>query len=215
MENHPPEVRARLDSVVRQIQRATKIVNALRVFAHPHKPENRLLDIHGLLERTFLLLEHDLQLENVMIERAYGPDVALVWADEDKLAQVFLNILNNARDALRERREGRVTVSTFAADDRVAVTFSDNGPGIPPEIVGKVFDPFFTTKEPGKGTGLGLSLAHSIMEEMGGRITVGNLPGGGAVFRLELLSRVPGAASPEGNTGEGVPTTAPAANSLH
>ncbi|MBI5179658.1 MAG: HAMP domain-containing protein [Nitrospinae bacterium] len=191
MDRHPPEVMERLDAIMRQIQRATKIVNALRVFAHPHKPENRLVDLHGLTDRTLLLLEHDLQLDNIMIERNFAFGVPLVWADEDKLAQVFLNILNNARDALRGRPDGKVTITTNATAGKVSVSFADNGPGIPPDMIAKVFDPFFTTKEPGKGTGLGLSIASSLIEEMGGKMTVGGACGSGAVFMLELPAGVP------------------------
>ncbi|MBV6405528.1 MAG: Sporulation kinase E [Flavobacteriales bacterium] len=109
-----------------------------------------------------------------------------------KLNQVFMNILNNAVQAIascKDRRRGTITVRTARIDDRVHIAIADDGPGMTEAVLAKVFDPFFTTKDVGEGTGLGLSIAYSIVEKHGGRITVESLPGAGTTFHITLPLR--------------------------
>jgi C4-dicarboxylate-specific signal transduction histidine kinase len=104
---------------------------------------------------------------------------------------VLLNLVENARDALGGRDDGKVTVTTKRGDanDRVMLVVDDNGPGVPPGAKNKVFAPYFTTKQTKGGTGLGLAIVHRIVSDHGGRITIGDAPGGGARFMIELPLR--------------------------
>jgi C4-dicarboxylate-specific signal transduction histidine kinase len=107
-----------------------------------------------------------------------------VRADERRLAQVFLNLLLNAADAMEGR--GPVTIDARAEGASVVVDVADRGPGIPPEHLPRVFEPFFSTKVPGRGTGLGLAVCHGIVSSFGGEIDAGNAAGGGALITLRL-----------------------------
>jgi signal transduction histidine kinase len=119
------------------------------------------------------------------VELALPGDLPLVIGDEQHLAQVFLNLLLNAGDAMRGT--GRVRVAAgVAPEGDVVVEVADTGTGIAPDDLARIFDPFFTTKDPGAGTGLGLAICHRIAESFGGSIEAENAPGGGAVFRLRL-----------------------------
>jgi signal transduction histidine kinase len=101
--------------------------------------------------------------------------------------QVFLNLLLNAEQAIRETREkGTIRVRLGRNSDSVWIVFQDDGPGIAPENLTHIFDPFFTTKRPGRGTGLGLSICKAVLREHGGNIEVASAPGGGAVFTITL-----------------------------
>jgi two-component system NtrC family sensor kinase len=105
--------------------------------------------------------------------------------DGPQLQQVFLNLLNNAIDAVG--KGGRLEIRTAVdGEGRLVLEFADNGPGIKPENLKQIFDPFFTTKEPGKGTGLGLYITYDIVQKLGGTIKVENRKGGGAVFTIVL-----------------------------
>ncbi len=186
LDEHPLEVNENLDVIMEQIQRATKITNNLRMFAHQKEAEIKPVDIHDLFDKTATLIEHDLELDNIMINRSYDPDLSLVYADEDQLTQVFLNLLNNAKDAMKGRQESSLTVQTKALDTEVEIRFIDTGTGIPDKLLDKIFDPFYTTKDPGKGTGLGLSIIHSIIEKHNGTIKVESEEGKGTTFVILL-----------------------------
>jgi two-component system NtrC family sensor kinase len=105
--------------------------------------------------------------------------------DGPQLQQVFLNLINNALDAVGPK--GKVEISTsLSVDGRLVVECADNGPGIKPENLEQIFDPFFTTKDPDKGTGLGLYISYDIVKKLGGTISVENRKSGGALFRVIL-----------------------------
>jgi len=112
-------------------------------------------------------------------------------ADKNQLNQVVLNLVENARDAIGQRPDGRITVATRPgeAGDRALLIVEDNGPGISPDLKDKLFTPYFTTKHEKGGTGLGLAIVHRIVSDHGGRITVGDAAGGGARFAIELPLR--------------------------
>jgi signal transduction histidine kinase len=111
--------------------------------------------------------------------------------DKNQINQVVLNLVENARDAIGTRPDGKIKVSTRLgeAGDRAMLIIEDNGPGVPAELKDKVFAPYFTTKLKKGGTGLGLAIVHRIVSDHGGRITVGESPGGGARFAIELPLR--------------------------
>jgi two-component system NtrC family sensor kinase len=114
--------------------------------------------------------------------------------DPDQIRQVFLNLINNAGDAIKG--PGRITIATRQDDRTVQVTVTDTGTGMDGEQLKKIFDPFYTTKEVGKGTGLGLSVSIGIVEAMGGTIEVQSMPGAGSAFTVVLPKKqIKGAAN--------------------
>ncbi len=191
LEKIPASMRKNIDEMLAQIKRATKITNNLRTFSHQHAFEVRLVDVHALFDKTAALLEHDLNLDNVRVERHYAQDLPRIEADEDQLAQVFLNLMSNARDAMSSD-DKRIIVETRPQDDGIEIRFSDTGDGIGPDEIGKIFDPFFTTKDPGRGTGLGLWIVYSIIENHCGTIRVESEKGKGARFVIFLPTHLPG-----------------------
>jgi PAS domain S-box-containing protein len=191
LEKIPASMRKNLDEMLAQIKRATKITNNLRTFSHQHAFEVRMIDVHALFDKTAALLEHDLNLDNVRVERHYAHDLPFIEADEDQLAQVFLNLVSNARDAM-SADDKRIIIETRPKDDGVEIRFSDTGVGIGPGEIGKIFDPFFTTKDPGRGTGLGLWIVYSIIENHCGTIRVESEKGKGAQFVIFLPTHLSG-----------------------
>jgi len=110
-----------------------------------------------------------------------------VWADENQLQQVLLNLVQNAHQAMSKHPSPRVlTVRAWPSDGYAHVEVRDSGPGIASEALPRIFDPFFTTKPPGEGSGLGLSVSYGIVTELGGRLRAQNCDGGGASFVVEL-----------------------------
>jgi two-component system NtrC family sensor kinase len=169
----------------KQAQRAHRIVQNLLSFARQHKPERLPVQINEILEDTFFLREYDFKLNNIRIHRELDPDLPVTAADAHQLQQVFLNILNNAFDAVLEHgSDGDIWVRTRAAGGLVAVEFTDSGPGVRDPL--RVFDPFYTTKPVGRGTGLGLSICYGIVKEHGGEIQVRNAVPRGASFTVTL-----------------------------
>jgi signal transduction histidine kinase len=148
------------------------------------------------------LQAYPLRKSNITVDFLPEPSLPAVIADPNQLMQVFLNLLLNAEQAIRENREkgtirirlGRGAPGSNAANaaekaDRVWIVFQDDGPGISPETLPHIFDPFFTTKRPGRGTGLGLSICKTVVREHGGNIEAASAPGGGAVFTITLPVR--------------------------
>jgi two-component system NtrC family sensor kinase len=176
-------------------KRCHHIVRSLLSFARKHRPERKLSDLNELVENTLNFIEYEFRTSNIKIVRKLDPHLPCSMMDPNQLQQVFLNIVNNGRQAMEGFRQGgTLTAKTEKSGDKLRVSFSDNGPGIAPENVAKIFDPFFTTKEIGKGTGLGLSLSYGIVQEHGGAIRVESKLGDGATFIIEL----PIIAEPEG-----------------
>jgi two-component system NtrC family sensor kinase len=142
--------------------------------------------MNSVLRQTLKLRAYDFSNHGVELAERYEEELPLMVGDPHQLQQVFLNILNNAYDAVREvRRPGKITVATSQSDGQIEIAFHDNGPGIShPE---RIFDPFFTTKEVGKGTGLGLSICYGIVRAHHGEIIARNNPNGeGATFLVRL-----------------------------
>ncbi len=120
-------------------------------------------------------------------------DLPEVFATRRRLAQVLLNLMVNAGDALEEAKVqgGEVRVTGVAEQERVVLLVEDNGPGFPPEVLNRAFEAFFTTKAVDKGTGLGLSISRELVERFGGSLRAENRPEGGARLRLELPRHAP------------------------
>ncbi len=163
-------------------QRVTEIVRRLRSFARLDQAELKKADIHEGLEDTLALIHHELK-HTIVVRREYG-DIPPISCYPGRLNQVFLNLLNNARQAIRGK--GEIGIRTFIRDDRVHIAVSDTGSGISPDHLRKVFDPGFTTKGVGVGTGLGLSICYQILRDHRGEILVASELGKGSTFTVVL-----------------------------
>jgi two-component system NtrC family sensor kinase len=173
------------DKLYKQAQRTHRIVQNLLSFARQHKPERVLVQLNMILEETLALRDYDLRMNHIRVHLELAPDLPPTSADPHQLQQVFLNMVNNAVDAMLEHSsEGDLWVRTSANGDRLLIEFTDSGPGV--KDASKVFDPFYTTKPVGKGTGLGLSICYGIITEHGGSIRVRNVPPRGASFTIEV-----------------------------
>lgn len=169
----------------KQAQRTHRVVQNLLSFARQRKPQKQDVDLRKVLEEIITLREYDLKVNNITLEREISEDVPAVVADPHQLEQVFLNIINNAIDAIVEgTAKGSLKVRVSKKDSSVCVEFDDNGPGI--KDVNRIFDPFYTTKSDGKGTGLGLSICYGIVKEHNGEIVARNRPEGGATIEVRL-----------------------------
>jgi two-component system NtrC family sensor kinase len=180
----------------KQAQRTHRVVQNLLSFARQRKPERAEVDIRKVLEETLALRDYDLKVNNIDVQKDLGPEPALVVADPHQIEQVFLNIINNAVDAVLETgRAGKLRIRVFCERGDVCTQFADDGPGI--KDPKRIFDPFYTTKNVGKGTGLGLSICYGIVKEHGGDITAHNAAEGGAVIEVRLPMAVTAGAAQE------------------
>jgi signal transduction histidine kinase len=168
-------------------ERCHKIVQSLLSFARQHPPERKLSSVNALVEAVIEILIYELRTNNIRVEKELSPHLPRLLLDPHQIQQVFLNIVNNARQAIEAHRPGGlIRIATSAAGQRVRIVFQDDGPGISEENLAKIFNPFFTTKAVGKGTGLGLSLSYGIIQEHGGSITAESQLGRGTTFLIEL-----------------------------
>lgn len=173
------------EKLYKQAQRTHRIVQNLLSFARQHKPERIPVKMNQTLEETLALRDYDLRMSNIRVHLDLAPDLPVTAADPHQLQQVFLNMVNNAVDAILEgSTEGDLWVRTGMEGERLVIEFTDSGPGV--KDPARVFDPFYTTKPVGKGTGLGLSICYGIITEHGGTIRVRNVPERGACFTIEL-----------------------------
>ncbi len=182
----PAAAKEDLKVILQEAQRTKQIVQNLLSFARQMPPQRVPVQLNEIVRRTLSLRAYDFANHGVEIIENLQIDVPDVIGDAHQLQQVFLNILNNAYDAVRETsRPGRIEISTSCSEEVAEVTFCDNGNGI--AYPDRIFDPFFTTKEVGKGTGLGLSICYGIVREHGGEILCrNNEDGPGATFTVRL-----------------------------
>jgi two-component system NtrC family sensor kinase len=189
----PETARKDLQVILQEAQRTKQIVQNLLSFARQMPPQRKPVQVNTILRRTVQLRAYDFNSHGVEIIERLDEDLPYVVGDAHQLQQVFLNILNNAYDAVRDTgRMAKIEIFTTARDSVVEVQFRDNGHGIAhPD---RIFDPFFTTKEVGKGTGLGLSICYGIVREHGGEILSHNNAGSeGATFVVRLPAAADGA----------------------
>ncbi len=162
--------------------RVGEIVRRLRSFARLDEAEIKKVDVHEGLEDTLTLVHHEIK-HHIEIVKDYG-EVPPMSVYPSRLNQVFLNLLNNARQAVKEK--GTITIRTGVEDAQAIIVFSDDGVGIEPENLKKIFDPGFTTKGVGVGTGLGLSICYQIIQDHHGTIEADSTPGEGSTFTIRL-----------------------------
>ncbi len=215
LETEPIAERAQdyVRKIYQQTQRTHRVVQNLLSFSRQRKPLHSQVDIRRPLDDSLALREFDLKLNNVTVERDYDSALPFVTGDVHQLEQVFLNIVNNAVDAIMDcAQSGSLRVRTYAEENRACIEFRDSGLGL--KDPKKIFDPFYTTKKIGKGTGLGLSICYGIVKEHGGDIIAFNHRQGGAVFQIKLpLASGPVSATatkPDGNAALLVGDSAPA-----
>jgi two-component system, NtrC family, sensor kinase len=183
----------RIFSLTRVIEtgasRTARIIGDLKTFSHPGNEDFQVFDLHESLDMCMNLLSNMIR-HRVEVHRDYG-QIGRVFGPSGQLNQVFMNILNNAQQAIAG--EGEIFVTTRQEGDWIKVSFRDTGPGIPKSIQEKIFDPFFTTKEPGVGTGLGLSLSFGLIAKLGGSIECHSTEGQGAEFivRFPCVAEAP------------------------
>jgi len=182
--------RSALKKIYNESQRAARIVKNLLSFARAQKPEKKPVFINDLITSTLELRNYELSVNNIEVKTDLDPHLPTTIADPHQLQQVFLNLINNAEQAiLSNGTSGRILIKSAANSNDIYLTFSDDGPGILPDDLDKVFNPFFTTKDVGKGTGLGLSICYGIIAEHGGTISAESPPKNlthGASFTVEL-----------------------------
>jgi len=164
------------------INRITDIVNSLSHFSHQSDENDILCDLSDVVENCLTILNAKLN-SNVKIEIDFEGEVR-IKGNSGKLHQLFLNLLDNAIQALEG--EGTIEITLRNTEGRVLVSIGDSGVGIPDAIKGRIFEPFFTTKGPGKGTGLGLPICHKIVSDHGGKIEVVSKEGSGTIFVINL-----------------------------
>ena len=176
------------------VDRATRIINHMRLFGRKSEMTLGNVLVNDVLRSAFEIFSQQLKVRGIVVTWDLHPDLPPILADAGRLEQVFINLLLNARDAIEEKCEplqfakdmGQITIKTGVDDNRVTITVSDTGIGIPPFKLEKIFEPFFTTKKAGKGTGLGLSISYSFIRECQGDIRAVNNEDGGSAFILSF-----------------------------
>jgi PAS domain S-box-containing protein len=188
--------RKQIGILQQQARRAAEIVHNLTYFSRPPAPGKTPVNLGEIVERTLNLHAYSLRKNSITVDFLREPGLPYVEADPHQLMQVFLNLILNAEQAIRDARDrGTIRIRLGNTGDSVWASFHDDGPGIPGNILASIFDPFYTTKRPGRGTGLGLSICKAVMKEHNGTIEAANAPGGGAVFTVTLRAATASASS--------------------
>jgi len=180
-----------LEMAREETSRLITLVQQTLEFYRPSKPQTGPMDVNAAIERVLALTRKKLQHNNVQVELHLASNLPPVNAMSDQIAQVFLNLIVNAAEAMSEG--GQLRIASRANAGQVEVTFADTGPGIAPEDLAHIFEPFYTTKD--SGTGLGLAVSLSIVESHGGTLSVESTPGHGATFTVRLPAAAPPARS--------------------
>src|SRR5205823_1951427 len=183
-EDLPQDTSEKLKLISAQIQRITQVTTDMTNFARARPAARSDVDVNKIIETSLRLASFDKNFQNLEIDTSFAVDLAHVFADDDQLQQVFLNLFLNARDAMPDG--GTLSIKTSQSGDGLRIEISDSGGGIDENVANQMFDPFFTTKAAGKGTGLGLAVCYGIVTAHGGRIEAGSNGLGGAKFTVIL-----------------------------
>lgn len=181
------ELQETAEKIEKHVDRAKGVTHRMLGFGRRMDPTRNEIFINTLADQTIAFLETEATHRNIHIVKDFDPHVPTILSDPAQLQQVILNIIDNAIDAVE--KDGTVTVTTKALPDGgCSVIIADSGPGIPEDKLKRIFDPFFTTKQVGEGTGLGLAICFSILEKIGGNLSVESKVGHGATFTVTLPS---------------------------
>ncbi|WP_207062898.1 nitrogen regulation protein NR(II) [Motiliproteus sp. SC1-56] len=182
------EIREHMRLVQEHVQRVISITRDVSEFANPHGGEPQLLDLNNLVGRTCRLMRHDKRFEAIELELNLDSQLPAVFAVGDLLVQVLMNLLANAADAVTEApgESPRIEVKTAQVGQNIRLSVSDNGTGMPPEVLAQAREAFFTTKPVGKGTGLGLSLCDSLVSSLHGEMQIHSRVGEGTHIHIDL-----------------------------
>jgi two-component system, sporulation sensor kinase E len=173
-----------LATIVTQIERITKVMNQLLVFARRKQPDRQIVDLGEIVEDSLEMFQERMTHNRITVEKVIEANVPSIHADRDQLVQVLINLVTNSLHAMPEG--GRLRLSLDRENSYVLLGLSDTGHGMPEEVRSKIFEPFFTTKDFGKGTGLGLTVVKGIIEEHGGTIAVESVVDKGTTFWIRL-----------------------------
>ena len=178
------EFRTSVAKIEEHVERARKVVHNMLGYARRMEPRLEDVDVNQTINQTIDILENFARANTIDIQTDLMDSVPIIAGDQAQLQQVILNLISNAIDAIG--KEGTVSVKSRADDSVIRVAIADTGPGIPENMQKKIFDPFFTTKSSGKGTGLGLWISYTIIEKLGGSLTLRSQAGKGAEFTITL-----------------------------
>ena len=180
-----------LKTIEKHTRNCKTIVEALLNFARKTATKKVLVDVNCAIEQVITVIRHKFELSGIEVHTRYDSDLPQVLGDTEKLKQVVMNLVMNARQSISNT--GQITVSTRydSRSQKITIAVTDTGSGIPPHVIIRIFDPFFTTKPTGQGTGLGISVSYSIVKEHGGEITVDSEPGKGSLFSVILPAALP------------------------
>ena len=184
----PEALEKHLDIIEHETRRCNEIIGNLMQFSRAEKGEFHEVSINAVIEKSIGIVDHQLSLNGVTIERNLAEDLPPILGIANQLQQVLMNLSINAQQAMGEDG-GTVSFKSEVESETVLITVDDTGPGIPDDVAANIFEPFFTTKEAGEGTGLGLSVTYGIIQEHDGDIRVMRNPNGGARFEIRLPTR--------------------------
>lgn len=179
-----------MDIIEESALNAKKIVESLLKFSRTAPPQKIHVDLNQTLQETLALVEPHIRKHHIDLHLNLDPKLPMTMADPGLISQAFLNILNNAWQAMEEKG-GILSVQSYQIESKIFFLIRDTGAGIPPENLARIFDPFFSTKEVGKGTGLGLSISYGIIQSHEGIIHVESRAGEGSTFTIELPVKTP------------------------
>ena len=183
------EYKTSLKKIEEHVERARKVVHNMLGYARRMEPRLEDVDVNETVNQTISLLENYARINNIEIKTRLQADLPIIASDQSQLQQVFLNLISNAIDAIG--KDGLVEIESRSSDSMINVRIADNGHGISRDQQKKVFDPFFTTKQADKGTGLGLWVTYSIIEKLGGSISLRSRPGIGTTFIVQIPNITP------------------------
>jgi two-component system, NtrC family, sensor kinase len=177
-----------LNRIIDSAERCHKIVQSLLSFSRKRPPERSSVNINQLIQSTIEIFKYELPVNNIEVTSSFASDLPALLIDSHQIQLVFLNIMNNARQAIESQQtSGVIHITTELIEGHVRISLCDNGPGIAAKNLSQIFDPFFTTKSVGEGTGLGLSLSYGIIREHDGTITAkNNNDSKGVTFIIDL-----------------------------
>jgi two-component system NtrC family sensor kinase len=178
------EFKTSIKKIEEHVERARKVVHNMLGYARRMEPRLEDVDVNDTVKQTIGILDNYARINNIDIQTEFNPNLPIIAGDQSQLQQVFLNLISNAIDAIG--KDGLIRVKSIRSGGEILVSVTDNGPGIPGDMQRRVFDPFFTTKPAGKGTGLGLWISYSIVEKMGGKISLNSKVGEGTTFVVQI-----------------------------